>query len=145
MKKIMLTYHESSIKPPIFRGWKLIPPSVLSLPPPLPSLFLFFTNKCWTVLINHNCKTSYGLIRDGIFTSWKFGFVFDPWLHDLQGLVLKLSTFYSNPVFTSPTIKVRDHGKWHKVSSWVVAIHFTKCNGSLCFISGINGCWWEVR
>ena len=94
MKKIMLTDHESSIRPPIFRGRKLIPPSLLSLP--LPSLLLFFTNKCWTVLINHNRKTLCGLIRDGLFTSWKFGFVFDPWLHDLQGLVLKLSTLYSN-------------------------------------------------
>ena len=91
----MLTYHESSIMPPIFRGRKLIPPLSFK-PPPLPSLLLFFTNKCWTVLINHNRKTLCGLIRDGLFTSWKFGFVFDPWLHDLQGLVLKLSTLYSN-------------------------------------------------
>ena len=42
------------------------------------------------MLINHNCKTSCGLIRDCLSTNWKFGFVFDPWLYDLQLLVLKL-------------------------------------------------------
>ena len=28
-------------------------------------------------------------MRDGLFTNWKFGFVFDPRLHDFQPLVLE--------------------------------------------------------
>ena len=40
--------------------------------------------------MNHNCKTSYGLIRDGLFTNRKFEFDSDPRLHDLQLLVLEL-------------------------------------------------------
>ena len=36
------------------------------------------------VLINHIYKTFRGLIRYGLFTNWKFGFVFDPQLHNLQ-------------------------------------------------------------
>ena len=54
-----------SIKPPpaLFKGRKLI-----SSPPP--SSLSFFTNKCLTVLINHDCKTSCGLIQDGFFTNW---------------------------------------------------------------------------
>ena len=31
-----------------------------------------------------------GPIQDGLFTNWKVGFVFDPRLHGLQLLVLKL-------------------------------------------------------
>ena len=34
----------------------------------------------------HSC----GLIRGGLFTNWKFGFVFDSRLHDLQLLVVEL-------------------------------------------------------
>ena len=47
-------------------------------------------------LINHNCKTSCGQIRDGLFTNWKMGFDSDPQLHDLKLLVLELflSVFY---------------------------------------------------
>ena len=47
------------------------------------------------LFINHDCKTSCGLIRDGLFTNWKFGFVFDPRLHDLKLLVLELFHFAS--------------------------------------------------
>ena len=43
--------------------------------------------------INHDSKTSCGLIRDGLFTSWKFGFDSDPRLLDLKLLVLKLFHF----------------------------------------------------
>ena len=32
-------------------------------------------------------------IQDGLFTNWKFGFVFDPRLHDLQLLVIELFYF----------------------------------------------------
>ena len=32
-------------------------------------------------------------IRDGLFTNWKFGFVFDPRLYDLQLLVIELFYF----------------------------------------------------
>ena len=75
------TYRKSSIKlslsnkpspsnkpppPPPSRGRKLIsPPSLLSLPF-LPLKLIFFTNEWYTVLINHDCKTSCGLIRDGL-------------------------------------------------------------------------------
>ena len=38
-------------------------------------------------------KTLCGLILDGLFTNGKFGFVFDPRLHDLQLLVLDLFYF----------------------------------------------------
>ena len=37
-----------------------------------------------TVLINHDYKTSCGLIRNGLFTNWKFRFDSDPRLHDLK-------------------------------------------------------------
>ena len=94
--KQMLAYCESSNKPAfLFRERKLI-----SLPSPLS----FFTNKCWTVLINHNCNTLCGLIWDSLFTNWKFGFVFDPRLHDLQRLVLKLSTLYFSFSWRTNTI-----------------------------------------
>ena len=46
------------------------------------------------IIISHNGNTLCGLIWDGFFTAnWKFGFVFDPRLHDLQLLVLKLFDF----------------------------------------------------
>ena len=35
-------------------------------------------------LINHDCKTSCGLNRDGLLTNWKIGFDSDPRLHDLK-------------------------------------------------------------
>ena len=46
--------------------------------PPFPSPFLFFTNEWYTVLINHDFKTSFGLILNDLFTCWKFGFIFNP-------------------------------------------------------------------
>ena len=56
-----------SNKPPLFRGRKLIsPPSLLSPPPP-PLPYLFFTNKSWTVSINHDCETSSGLTRRMVY------------------------------------------------------------------------------
>ena len=39
----------------------------------------------YTVFINHNCNTSCELIQEGLFTSWTFGFVFDP----LRGVSVK--------------------------------------------------------
>ena len=52
----------------------------------------------FTVLINLDCKTSCGLIRDGLFTNSQFGLVVDHQLRDLQLLVLdrELSTLYFN-------------------------------------------------
>ena len=44
-------------------------------------------------IINHDCKTSCGLFQDGLFTIWKFAFVFDPRLHDLQLLALEFFHF----------------------------------------------------
>ena len=76
-----MKYHKSSIKPPppLFRGRKLLSP---------PSPFLLTT----TLIINDRLY-SCGLIRYGLFTCWKFGFVFDLWLHDLQLHVLALYHF----------------------------------------------------
>ena len=68
---------------------------------PVPSPFLIILHKQmikYTVSINHDFKALFGLIQDGLFTSWKFGifvlfcfvlfFSFHPRLHDLQLLVL---------------------------------------------------------
>ena len=45
------------------------------------------------MLINYDCKTSCGLIQDGLFTSWTVGFDSDPRLHDLKLLVRELLHF----------------------------------------------------
>ena len=45
--------------------------------------------------MNHDGNPSCGLIRDGLFANWKFGFDSDPRLHDLQLLVLELFHFVS--------------------------------------------------
>ena len=42
---------------------------------------------------NYDCNTTYGLIQYGLFICLKFGFVFDPGLHDLQLQVLELFLF----------------------------------------------------
>ena len=78
---------------PLFSGEESKPPLLLSLPPTLPSLLLSSTNKIYYDRL-YSSTTSVelhlGLIQDGLYTSWKFGFVFDPWLHDLQLLVPEL-------------------------------------------------------
>ena len=52
---------------------------LLSPPPP------FLNNRRMVdVTINYDCNTSRGLIPYGLFTSWKFKFVFDLRLRDLQ-------------------------------------------------------------
>ena len=43
--------------------------------------------------MNHDCKTSCGLIQDGLLTNWKIGFDSDPRLNDLKLLVLELFHF----------------------------------------------------
>ena len=48
--------------------------------------FVFLEEKSW--LINDYCKTSCGLIQDGLFTNWKILFAFDPRLHGLQRVFL---------------------------------------------------------
>ena len=55
-------------------GRKLIspPPSLLSPPSP-PLYFSSLINDSQTVLVNHDCKTSCGLIRDVSFTNRLFG------------------------------------------------------------------------
>ena len=83
-------YCKSSIKPSLSNK----PPSLISHPyagkenlktppvsfkPPFPYPFLFFTNEWYTVLINHDFKTSFGLILNDSFTCCrKFGFTFNP-------------------------------------------------------------------
>ena len=44
-------------------------------------------------LSNHDCKTSCGLIRDGLFTNWRIGFDSDPRPHGLNLHVLELFYF----------------------------------------------------
>ena len=66
---------------------------ILSLEAPLSPPPYYYSLINDTVSINHDCKTARGLIRDELFTNWKFGFVFDSRLHDLQLLVLELFHF----------------------------------------------------
>ena len=44
------------------------------------------------------------VIQDGLFSNWKFGFVFDPLLHDLQLLVLELFHFVFSSLWTTDAI-----------------------------------------
>ena len=54
------------ISPP-FQGKKVNKPPLSIKPPPPPLPYLFFTNKSWTVSINHDCKTSSGLTRRMVY------------------------------------------------------------------------------
>ena len=45
------------------------------------------------VIINHDCNTSRGLIPYGLFTCWKFKFVFDLRLLDLQLHMIQIFYF----------------------------------------------------
>ena len=69
-------------------------------PPSPPPYYFSLINKIIACI--NNCKTSFALIRDGLLTCWKFGFVFDPQLHELQLLVVELfhlafQVFKENP------------------------------------------------
>ena len=62
-------------------------------------------------IINYDYKTLCGLIRDGLFTNWKFGFDSDPRLHDLNLLVilvldLHLFNFYTSSLWRTDTVVV---------------------------------------
>ena len=48
------------------------------------------------VHIDHDCKTSGGLIRDDLFTNWKFGFVFGSGCMTFKFLYSSASTFYDS-------------------------------------------------
>ena len=78
---------------PPFQGKKVNKPPISFKPSSPPLSYLFFTSKWWTVLINHNCKTSCGLTWDGLITNWKVGFDSDPRLRDLQLHVLEFFHF----------------------------------------------------
>ena len=79
------------ISAPFFQGKKVNKPSpLLSPPPPPPPL--------------PRNITSCGLIRNGLFTKWKFGFVIDPRLRDLQLLVLELFHFVSSSLWRTGAI-----------------------------------------
>ena len=66
----------------------------LSSPAPLPTYHSSRRNKSRiAVLLNRKCNTSRGLIRYGLMTRWKSGFVFDLRLHELQLHVLELFKF----------------------------------------------------
>ena len=52
----------------------------------------------------YDCKTLYGLIQDGLFTSWNYRFVFVPWLHDLQLLSLSFSSLHPSFLWRTDTI-----------------------------------------
>ena len=86
MALALAKYRKSSIKHPPSN--KPPPP-----PPPVLSGAHQMIDGLLTVLINRDCKTSCGLIRNGLFTNWKIGFDSDPWLHDLKRLVLGLFHF----------------------------------------------------
>ena len=62
-------------------------PFLLS-PLPLTLIFLHYI-----VFINHDCKISCGLIQDGLFTNRQFGSLIDPWLRDLELLILVVFHF----------------------------------------------------
>ena len=47
--------------------------------------------------------TSCGLIRDGLFTNWKFGFDSDPRLLDLKLLALELFHFFLRSRYENAT------------------------------------------
>ena len=66
------------ISHPLFKGRKFKNAPPVCFKPSFPSPFLFFTNEWYTVLINHDFKTSFGLILNDLFTCWKFGFIFNP-------------------------------------------------------------------
>ena len=65
-----------SNKPSLFRGRKLISHALFFSPPPLPFIFII----SWQMI---EFEISCRLIQDGLFPSWKFGFVEDPRLHEL--------------------------------------------------------------
>lgn len=60
--------------------------------------------------INHDRKTSCGLIRDGLFPNWNFAFVFVPRLHYLQLLVLDVF-IYSSFLWRTDTIVFAEYKK----------------------------------
>ena len=84
-------------------GRKIIspPPSstLLRVPPPLPYNYSLISDRQYLSTtavrspIANECKTFCGLVQDGLLTSWKFVFVFDPPLYELQLLVLELFHF----------------------------------------------------
>jgi len=76
---------------PPFQGKKVIKPyvSFKHLPPYSHNQI----NQCETVLINHNLKnTSCQLLQYGLFTRWKFEFVFDLRRHEVQLHLLGFAT-----------------------------------------------------
>ena len=60
---------------------------------------------CNVLFIDQDHKTSCGLIRDGLFTNWKFRFYYDPRLHE-NFLYLSFSTLYSSSLWRNDTIVV---------------------------------------
>ena len=63
------------------------PPSLYYRPPsPFPPNYSSPINErlYQSITTVNDCKTLCGLIQDGLFTNWKFGFDSDPRLHDLQ-------------------------------------------------------------
>ena len=81
----------------LFKGRKLIIPPPLS-PPPLPLIIIHwwmidFINQSRLSGAYRDCNTLRGLIQDGLFTTWKFKFVFDFRPHHLRLLVLEFFHF----------------------------------------------------
>ena len=52
--------------------------------------------------MKHDCKTFFGLIQDGFFTNWKFGF--DLWLMTSNFLYLSFFTLYSSFLWRTNTL-----------------------------------------
>ena len=88
----------SQISPPFFQGKKVKKTPVS--PPPYYSSVI---NDRLYNSITASVTTSFGLIQDGLFRSWKVGFVFDPRLHELQLPVLSFSTLHSSSLWKADT------------------------------------------
>ena len=61
------------------------------------------------MLINHDCKTSFGLIWDDLFTNWKIAFDSDPRLYDLKLLVLDSSSLWRTDTIVISKFKKKTH------------------------------------
>ena len=57
------------------------------------------------LIMYHDCNTSRGLISHGLFTRWKFKFVFDLQLRDLQLHMIQISYFGESIVIPQSSLK----------------------------------------
>ena len=127
--------------PSLFRGRKLISLPLFKAPLPLPYYYSLIDDGLW-VLVNHDCKTLSGLILDGLFTSWKFGFAFDPCCMTSNFLYLSFSTLHP----TSSSLWRTDTIGWTKLNkphiSTKVPLNVFEINKPLgCLIADL---WYKI-